>query len=82
MTLWGDRDEKDKGYAWVVCFACFLIFVICDGVGMSFGVLVPEVQVGSLMHFFLPQISKLTMNTDYFGLAKCNNVKKHIEAEI
>lgn len=36
--------QKDKGYAWIVCMASFLIYLICDGIGMAFGVLVPCIR--------------------------------------
>ena len=38
------NHQKDKGYAWIVCLASFFIYVICDGVGMAFGVLVPSIK--------------------------------------
>ena len=44
MCLRGRHHKKDTGYAWVVCISCFLINLICDGIGMSFGVLVPDIK--------------------------------------
>ena len=44
MCLRGRHHKKDTGYAWVVCISCFLIYLICDGIGMSFGVLVPDIK--------------------------------------
>ena len=35
---------KDRGYAWIVCMASFFIYIICDGIGMSFGVFVPYIK--------------------------------------
>ena len=38
------HDHKDQGYAWVICLSCFWIQFICDGIGKSFGVLVPYIK--------------------------------------
>ena len=43
-TMAPSTTQMDKGYAWVVCASCFFIYAICDGVGMSFGVLVPYIM--------------------------------------
>ena len=44
MESRGKHHRRDTGYAWVVCASSFLIYMICDGIGMSFGVLVPYVK--------------------------------------
>ena len=38
------HEHKDKGYAWVVCFCCSLSQAISNGVVLSFGVLMPQIQ--------------------------------------
>ena len=35
---------KDKGFAWIICFACFLVAAVGDGVGSSIGVLTPHIR--------------------------------------
>ena len=37
-------ELKDKGYAWVICYCCSLSLAIGEGVGLSFGVLIPKIQ--------------------------------------
>ena len=45
------KDEVDGGYAWIVCFCCFLGVAISEGVGQAYGVLIPDIanQLGSDM---------------------------------
>ena len=35
---------KDKGFAWIICLACFLVAAVGDGVGSSIGVLTPHIR--------------------------------------
>ena len=36
-----NSSYKDRGYAWVICMVCTLGFVITEGVGTAYGVMVP-----------------------------------------
>ena len=75
--------QSDKGYAWVICFACFFITAMCDGVAMAFGVLIPSVKksyncssvmvaiTGSLHLAFMYMFSvPVACMTKYFGPRK------------
>ena len=42
-------NDKDKGYAWVVCIACCLGSAISEGVAQAYGVLVPDILHQSQM---------------------------------
>ena len=75
--------KLDKGYAWVICFSCFWITAICDGVAMAFGVLMPSVKktyntssvmvaiIGSLHLAFMYLFSvPVAIMSKYFGPRK------------